>query len=96
MHLFIKLMIFFLTFLPRMADNLLYSLYIKSSLYKSRDNDSSNKDNFDFEIDDEKDELEAIKNQKNVHEPNNRHSMYVDINVSSDFFFVHFHDQLFY
>lgn len=71
MSMYIRLMIFFITFLPRMADNLLYSLYMKSSLY--RPNDA----NIDIEIGDEK-----IRNQ-HLYEPNNRHSMYVDMNVSS-------------
>lgn len=68
--MFLKLFFFFLTLFLRMADSILYSLYMKSNLYKRKD-----AVNIDVESGDK---ISPVKKAHRMYEPNpNRHSMYV-------------------
>lgn len=75
--MFLKLFFFFLALFLRMADSILYSLYMKSNLYKRKD-----AVNIDIESGDK---ISHIKKAHRMYEPNpNRHSMYaVEDDVSA-------------
>ena len=77
LFMFLKLFFFFLTLFLRMADSILYSLYMKSNLYKRKD-----AVNIDIESGQK---VGHVK--KRMYEPNpNRHSMYIVENDVGAFF----------
>lgn len=74
MYFIIRLIYFIITIYVRMADSILYSLYLKSGFHKTKENVIDiEAGNFDKNFN--------IKKVNRLYEPNNRHSMYID-NVS--------------